>query len=118
MSLGDIYMELNKKACRDFDEVVKKQSWFWCPICDQWLEEKRLEIVSTHTYFTQPENRMAVIAFGLCEPCKNHAGKNVRETVLGEISLRAARRATSGQSEKYDPRTKTVLVTEEKVGRK
>lgn len=117
MTLGNIYIDINRKAMVAYDAAMKKQKWFWCPICDKWFHEKKLEIAATQTYFL-PSGKMACICFGVCEPCKNHAGKNLNESVANAMTERMARRAASGQEEKQDPRIKSIQVTEDELEKK
>ncbi len=118
MTLGNIYLDLNKKAMAAYHKAVTKQGHFWCAICGEWFEEKKIETASTQTFF-KPNGKMACACFGVCEPCKRHAGRNLHETVHGAIAERLALRAAAGESpEDKDPRVKSVIVTEEELSKK
>lgn len=112
--LGPIYLRLHKAGLLAYDKIVKEQNWFWCPLCDTWFEGKKLESVLGHVFFNMKQ-RMTVAVFGVCEVCLQHAGRNPIESVKIAVTDRAALRAGAKQEEPFDPRMKSVIMTEDEV---
>lgn len=57
------------KPIEMFDQVLKTQGEFWCPICNLWFKDTECQTVVEHPQ-ADPQGRIiAHILFGMCEKC-------------------------------------------------
>lgn len=99
-------------AIKRFDQVIKQQKEFWCPICDTWMPQDRCETAAGHPFMDHATKKFSVIVFGVCTKCAEVRAKGVDlgDAARMAITERMARRAAAGQAEQTDPRKKYVIV--------
>lgn len=92
------------KPVATFDEILRTQGQFWCPICNLWQEAKNCQTVIEHPQFVDG-NIFAHILFGMCEKCldslKGHEPVDAARIAMAERATKGVKELSGDKRVKF-----------------
>lgn len=95
------------KPIEAFDEIIKAQGQFWCPICNLWLDANLCQTVIEHPQLGPDNQTLAHVLFGLCEKCLDSLRGH---DAVDAVRIAMAERSAKGVAEVPDKRVKFFVM--------